>query len=299
MDPRRAGRVRHGHVGGGRAVVERADRHLGPELRRPRPVGARTASAPECPVPRAAGDPRRLLLGRLLDRRRLPAGAHARGRRALVERARADHRAERPRHRAQRPRLRPPAADRARRGDDRAQGRLLAALVGASGERRVLAAVPDAARPGRRADLPAGRLVRPVQRLASALIRRDRRPCLEPGDDRAVVARGGCRELLRRYRPLARLDRDSRPRARLLRPVPQGRGERLGRAAARRALRPRRERVARRAATGRSSAPGRRRSTCARAGACRSRSRAPTSPPTTTTTTRPTRCRRSAGSTPC
>ena len=47
-------------------------------------------------------------------------------------------------------------------------------------------------------------------------------------------------------------DGDPRPRARLLRPLPQGRVERLGRAPAARALRPRRERVARRAASGRS-----------------------------------------------
>ena len=63
----------------------------------------------------------------------------------------------------------PPAADRARRGHDRAQGRLLADVVGAPGERRVLAAVPPPAGEGRRADLPAGRLVRPVLRLAHAL----------------------------------------------------------------------------------------------------------------------------------
>ena len=42
--------------------------------------------------------------------------------------------------------LRPPAADRARRGDDRPQGRLLAPLVGAPGKRRVLAPVPAPAR---------------------------------------------------------------------------------------------------------------------------------------------------------
>ena len=30
LDPRRPGRVRHGHLGGRRAVVERSRRHLGP-----------------------------------------------------------------------------------------------------------------------------------------------------------------------------------------------------------------------------------------------------------------------------
>ena len=134
LDPRRARRVRHGHMGGRRAVVERSRGHVGPQLRRPRPVGARSTSAPERPVPRSAGHPRRLLLGRLLDRRRLPAGAHARRSGPLVERDRTDHRAERARHRPQRPHLRSPPSDRARRGDDRAQGRLLAALVGAPGE---------------------------------------------------------------------------------------------------------------------------------------------------------------------
>ena len=43
-----------------------------------------------------------------------------------------------------------------------------------------------------------------------------------------VVARGGGRDLPRRRRPLRRRDRDPRPRARLLRPLPPGRGERLG-----------------------------------------------------------------------
>ena len=61
-----------------------------------------------------------------------------------------------------------PAADRARRGRDRPQGRLLAAVVGAPGERRVLAAVPPPAGEGERADLPAGRLVRPLLGLAPA-----------------------------------------------------------------------------------------------------------------------------------
>ena len=128
------------HLGGRRAVVERAHRHLGPELRRARAVAARAPAAPERLLPRAAGDPRRLLLGRLLDGRRLPARAHARRRGAVDERDGADHRPERPRRRPQRPHLRPPAADRARRGRDRPQGRLLAALVGAPGQRRLLAA---------------------------------------------------------------------------------------------------------------------------------------------------------------
>ena len=46
--------------------------------------------------------------------------------------------------------------------------RLLARLVGAPDERRVLAAVPPPARAGDGADLPAGRLVRPVLGLAPA-----------------------------------------------------------------------------------------------------------------------------------
>ena len=126
----------------------------------PRPVAARAPRAPEPPVHRPPGDPRRLLLGRLLDRRRLPARADARRRRTVVERDLADHGAERTRHRPQRPDLRPPAARRARRGHDRAQGRLLAAVVGAPGERRLLAGLPTPAREGAGADLPAGRLVR-------------------------------------------------------------------------------------------------------------------------------------------
>ena len=88
--------LRHRHLGRRRAVVERAHRHLGPELRRPRPVAARAPAASEPPVRRAAGDPRRLLLGRLLDGRRLPARAHARRRGALDERDGADHRARAP-----------------------------------------------------------------------------------------------------------------------------------------------------------------------------------------------------------
>ncbi len=299
LDARRPGRARHADLGRGRAVVERAHRHLGPELRRPRAVATRAPRPSEPAVHRAAGDPRRLLLGRLLDGRRLPARAHARRGGALVERDLADHGAERTRSRAERPDLRPPAADRARRGDDRPEGRLLAAVVGAPGERRVLAAVPPPAREGGRADLPAGRLVRPLLGLAPALVRGDRRTGAEPPADGPVVARGGGRGLPRRHRPLAGAHRDPRPRARLLRPVPQGRGERLGRAAAGRALRPRRERVARRArvaarphgADGLPPAAGRR--TVARGAHARTR------PPTATTTTRPTRCRRSAASARC
>ena len=109
---------------------------------------------------------------------------------------------ERARPRAERPRLRAPAAHRARRGDDRAEGRLLAALVGAPGERRVLAPVPPPPREARRADLPAGRLVRPVLGVAPAQLRADRRPAAEPRADGAVVARGGGRDLPRRRRPV-------------------------------------------------------------------------------------------------
>ena len=157
---RRPRRVRHADLGRRRAVVERPDRDVGTELRRPRPVAARAPRAPEPRVHRPPGDPRRLLLGRLLDGRGLPARADARRRRAVVERDRADHGAERARHRPQRPDLRPSAARRARRGHDRAQGRLLAAVVGAPGERRLLAGLPTPAREGAGADLPAGRLVR-------------------------------------------------------------------------------------------------------------------------------------------
>ena len=201
---------------------------------------------PNLAVRRAAGDPRRLLLGRLLDGRRLPARAHARRRRDLDERDQPDHRPERARPDPERPALATPAADRARRGRARPQGRLLARVVGAPGERRVLAAVPPSARQRDRADLPAGRLVRPLLRLAPALVRGDRRPRPEPRPDGAVVARGGGRDLPRRRRPLRRRDRDPRPRARLLRPLPPRRGQRLGGAPAARALRPRPERVARR-----------------------------------------------------
>ena len=66
------------------------------------------------------------------------------------------------------------------------------------------------------------------------VVRGDRRPRAEPRADGAVVARGGGRDVPRRHRPLARADRDPRARARLLRPLPQGRRQRLGRAAGRR-----------------------------------------------------------------
>ena len=178
-----------------RAVVERADRHLGAQLRRPRPVAARPPAAPERAVHRAAGDSRRLLLGRLLDRRRVPARADARGGRAVVERHLAHHRLGGAGRRPQRPDLRPPAADRARRGDDRPQGRLLAALVGAPGERRVLAVVPASPGARQRADLPAGRLVRPVLGLAPAVVRGNPRRRPEPRPDRALVARGRGRDV--------------------------------------------------------------------------------------------------------
>ena len=132
------------------------------------------AGPPEPRVHRAAGDPRRLLLGRLLDGRRFPARADARRGRDLDERDQPGHQPERRRADAERPRLAPPAADRARRGGDRPQGRLLARVVGAPGERRVLAPVPPSPRDGDRADLPAGWLVRPVLRLPPALVREDR-----------------------------------------------------------------------------------------------------------------------------
>ena len=54
-------------------------------------------------------------------------------------------------------------------------------LVAAPDERRVLAAVPAPPRAGRRADLPAGRLVRPVLGLAPAVVRGDRRPACRTG----------------------------------------------------------------------------------------------------------------------
>ena len=52
--------------------------------------------ASERPLHRAAGDPRRLLLGRVLDGRSLPARPHARRGRAVDERDVADHRARPP-----------------------------------------------------------------------------------------------------------------------------------------------------------------------------------------------------------
>ena len=60
-----------------------------------RAVAARAPRAPEPRVHRAAGDPRRLLLGRLLHGRRVPARADARRGRAVDERDGADHRPER------------------------------------------------------------------------------------------------------------------------------------------------------------------------------------------------------------
>ena len=137
-----------------------------------RPVAARPPRASEPPVHRAARDPRRLLLGRVLHRRGVPARADARRGRALGQRDGADHGRERGRPAPERARPPAPAADRPRRGHDRAQGRLLAALVGAPDERRVLAAVQAPSGDGERADLPAGRLVRPLLGGAPALVRR-------------------------------------------------------------------------------------------------------------------------------
>ena len=97
-------RARHADLGGRAAVVQRPHRHVGPQLRRARAVAARAPRPPEPPVHRAAGDPRRLLLGRLLHGRRVPARAHARRGRALDERDGPDHRPERGRPRAERPR---------------------------------------------------------------------------------------------------------------------------------------------------------------------------------------------------
>ena len=150
-----------------------------------------------------------------------------------------------------------------------------------------------------RADLPAGRLVRSVLRVAPALVRSDRRPRPEPRPHRPVVARGGDRDVPRRRRPLAGADRDPRPRARLLRPLPEGRRERLGRASARRAVRPRCERVARRAGVAACARRAHARSIFGRATRCRSTRRSRTSRPIATTTTPPIPCRRSAASTRC
>ena len=136
VEPGRRRRARLADLGRRRDVVQRAHRHVGTELRRARPVAADARGASEPRLHRAAGDPRRLLLGRLLDGGRVPARAHARRGRPLDERDEPDHRLERPQPDAERPRLAPPAADRARRGRDRPSGRLLARVVGASGERR-------------------------------------------------------------------------------------------------------------------------------------------------------------------
>ena len=264
-----------------------------------RPVAADAPGPPEPGVHRAAGDPRRLLLGRLLDGRRLPARAHARRRRDLDDRDQPRHRPGRGRADAERPHLAPPAADRARRGRDRPQGRLLARVVGAPGERRVLAPVPPPARRRDGADLPAGRLVRPLLRLAPALVRGDRRPRPEPRPDGAVVARGGGGDVPRRRRSLRRHDGDPRPRARLLRPLPPRRGERLGGAAAARALRARPKRMARRERVAAARDRASRRTTCAPAGGSTATRPARTSRPTGTATTRRIPCRRSAASTRC
>ena len=90
-------------LGGRRGVVQRPHRHVGAQLRRARPVAAAARGAPEPRVRRAAGDPRRLLLGRLLDGWRLPARAHAGRRRPLDERDQPDHRPERARPDPERP----------------------------------------------------------------------------------------------------------------------------------------------------------------------------------------------------
>ena len=112
-----------------------------------------------------------------------------------------------------------------------------------------------------------------------------------------------------RRRPRAGVgDEDRRPRDRVLRPLPQGGRQRLGRAAAARAVRSGRERVARRAASGRSRGRSSRGGTSG-AGGARTRSPAtarsgPASPgrasrPTATPTTRRIPFPRSAASTPC
>ena len=225
-----ARRARHAHLGRRRAVVQRAHRHLGPELRRRSSSGSSRISATrtsQCIAPQVIHDDYfwdgYWTGGAFQLALTLGAAALWTSAMALI----TGPSAARPR--AQRPRLRPPAADRARRGDDRAQGRLLAALVGAPDERRVLAAVPAPPGEGERADLPAGRLVRPVLGLAPALVRGDRRPRAEPRPDRA---RGRTRRRSRPSRGDVDLspgaDRDPRPRARLLRPLPEGRRRTAG-----------------------------------------------------------------------
>ena len=204
LEQGRRRRPRLPHLGGRRGLVQRPHRHLGPELRRTRPVAAHPRGTPEPRLRRPAGDPRRLLLGRLLDGRRLPARAHARRGGDLDERDLARHRPERARPAAERPHLAPPAADRARRGRDRPPRRLLARVVGAPGERRLLAPVSPPAGGRHDADLPAGGLVRPLLRLASAHVRGDRLARAEPRPHGPVVARGRRRDVPRRRRALCR-----------------------------------------------------------------------------------------------
>ena len=100
-------------------------------------------------------------------------------------------------------------------------------------------------------------------------VRRHPRRRPEPRPDRALVARGGGRDVHGRHRPLPGADRDPRSRARVLRPLPEGRRQRLGRAAAGRALRARARTSGAARASGRSPARSRRRSTSARAAASR------------------------------
>ena len=192
---RRPGRVRHASPGRPTSSGRTAASAPGAAATAASSSGSsRTSRHPNLAVHRAAGDPRRLLLGRLLDGRRLPARAHARGGGALDERDGADHRARAPRDVVLNDRIfgHLPLIEL----DEVTIGRKVdywRLWWEHQDERRLLAAVPPPAGEGQRADLPAGRLVRPVLRLAPALVRRDRRPRAEPRADRAVVARGGGR----------------------------------------------------------------------------------------------------------
>ena len=280
--------------------MQRPHRHVGPQLRRARAVAARAPRPPEPAVHRAAGDPRRLLLGRLLHGRRVPARAHARRGGAVDER---DLRSS-------------PARAPATSSSTTASSHHLPLID------------LDEVTIGRKVDYwrlwwehqendeywhqfkhQPDKVTVPIfqqggwfdpysgSHLRSFAAIGDRVP------NRVMIGPWSHEEEVETFRGdvdlLAGADRDPRPRARLLRPLPEGRGQRLGGAAARGALRARRELLVRRerVAAARHGvhavAPARRRRAEPR------RRRRATSRPTATTTTRRTRCRRSAASTRC
>ena len=225
---RRRRRARHAHVGGRRAVVQRADRHVGAQLRRASCSGSSRISATrtsQCIAPQVIHDDYfwdgYFTGGAFQLALTLGAAALWDSAMALI--------------------TGPSAADlvlneRVLRHlplidlDEVTIGRKVdywRALVGAPDERRVLAAVPAPARDAstcRSSSRAAGSTRTRARTCARSPAIGDRRA--EPRADGAVVARGGGRDLPGRRRPRAGVgDGDPRPRARVLRPLPQGRAD--------------------------------------------------------------------------